>query len=232
MLPSTIPVGEECTFYSWLEAYDFVVSNHCQGDHLCLMFFHNEKENNIMWCSYDNQHTVLAAFPLFLEQDISQGGRMKGLIIQTGEYFTYNHSLYKLCDDEELGQVVRKINAFASTDDAQAAYYLSSLGDADQTPQTKPDCHLVRLIDLEKPRETLCISWLLQKDNTIFFQPVFEEDFPRYRSRNLYNLDWEFLHAGHIFLHGKNSYQICLDDKDRYYISLLPLQIIKSNSPE
>ena len=232
MLSSTIPVGKECSFPSWVEAYDFVVSNHYQGNNLSLMFFHNDEEDCIMWCSYDSKHTVLAAFPLFLEHSLSQGGLMKGHVIQTGEYFIYRNHLYKLCEDAELVQVVRQINVFASTDDAKAAYFLSNIGTLDKTPESQPDCSLVRLINIEKPRETLCISWLLKKDNIIFFQPVFEDDYSIYRSCNINDLNWEFLHAGHIFLHGKNSYQICLDDKDRYYISLLPFQIIKSNSPE
>ena len=232
VLEYTIPVGQECECPSWVEAYSYITINHFHGKQLSLMIFRNDEEANIMWGCYDKNSSNIEAFPLFPEHKLSKNGLMSGFILHIGQYFAYHDNIYQLCEDKELVQVVRRISVFASTDDARAAYFLSSTGERDKTPQEQPQCSLVRLVDLDTPKETLCISWLVKKDNTLFLQPVFDEDFPIYHSHNINNLNWEYMHEGDTFIHGEKAYQICLDDKDLYYIGLLPFRILKNNSPE
>ena len=215
----TIPVGDECTCASQLEARNIALRNNLASDNMNLMVFKTEFQPMLFWCSYDNKKTVKAIFNLFRGDPLPNQVMTQVQTIQTGEYLRHGDQIYLLCEDEFLKQVVRQVSVFATALDANVAYQMSDFSEDDENPDEWPEFYLTRMTEVNKPNETLCYCWYIEKGNHLFLQPIFEEDAEHFRSIPKNCLNWEFLHAGDSFVHDGRTYQVCTDEDEDYYIT-------------
>jgi len=228
---STIPIGQECACGSQLEAVTLAQKAGFNVDTMDIMLITTMNgEKPFCWCHMkDLQYTC---FTIFKEDPPLKSPPKSGLRIQDGEFFRHGTETYQVLRDTKLGQTIRQVSVFDDTLKADVAYRMSDTGQNDPTPEDYPDYDLVRLTEVDKPNKTLCISWFIEKENTIFLQPVFLEDFPEFARTNRNNLNWEFLHTGSKFCHDNRIYQVCKDEDDDYYIAPIcpvPMQVIRCN---
>ena len=145
--------------------------------------------------------------------------------MEINEYIRHKNNYYLLCKDNDYKQVIRQISVFPTSDDVLAVYMLSAEEfDTDNTP---PDIYLVRISLVDKPNETLCISWFIDKEGFPPFFPVFAEDINVFRENNPNSINWEFTYKGDTFKKDNKYYQICTDDNENYYIAKRPTPILR-----
>ena len=217
---STIPIGQECACDSQLEAVSLAQKAGFDVDSMDIMLITTTNgEKPFCWCHMnDLQYTC---FTIFKQDPPLQSPPKSGLRMQDGEFFRHGEDIYQILRDKDLGLTIRQVSIFDDTLKADVAYRMSNTGQNDPIPEDYPDYDLVRLTEIDKPNKPLCISWFIEKGNTIFLQPVFLEDFEEFSKTNRNNLNWEFLSEGDTFTHDNREYQICRDENDDYYIALL-----------
>ena len=215
----TIPVGEECACPSQLEARNVAYNNNLASNNMNLIMFKTDDMPMLFWCSYDNNRTVKAIFNLFRDDPIPQRVMTQVQIIQPGEYLRHGNQIYMLCEDEYLKQVIRQVVVFSTALEANVAYQMSDFAEDDENPEEWPDFYLTRMTEVNKPNETLCYCWYIEKGNHLFLQPIFEDDAEHFRSIPKTSLNWEFLHKGDTFSHDETIYKVCTDEDDDYYIT-------------
>ena len=221
----TISVSDECTCASQLEAQHMAAKAHINidGTHTKLMLVNTfENEHPLCWCVFGEENNELRAFfNLFREDPMPRSLPQSGRQLEEGEYFRHGNDVYITCHDENLGQYVRQLSVFATAQDADAAYHMSDSAVEIKSPEDYPDYYLVRLTEVDKPNQTLCISWYISRENHLMLLPVFNEDYPEFKAVHRNNLNWEFLHTGDTFEHNGCIYQVCEDDNEDYYIAPL-----------
>ena len=230
----TNPDGNECSHASWLDVQNECRRIHARFDNIKLSQVESAKDSMILWLGYNNDDGNAAFFTLFEEDRIPQNQMIQVNIffLEQEGYIRHHTDLYQILSNADLGTVVRKVAIYASALQANVAYKLSASGAQDQTPEEYPNHYLVRLTENDKPEQTLCYAWYIEKENNIFLQPVFCEEEEKFFATNRNHLNWEFLHEGDTFYHDNRTYQISLDENNDYYISPLcpvAMRVIKCN---
>ncbi|MBR1604944.1 MAG: hypothetical protein IJ660_02420 [Alphaproteobacteria bacterium] len=227
----TIPVGKECACGSELEAVTLAHKAGFNVDSMELMLITTlNGEKPFCWCHMkDMEYTC---FTVFKQDPALSSPPKSGLRMADGEFIHHGEDVYQILQNKDLGQTIRQVSIFDTALKADVAYRLSPTGQADKTPEEYPDYYLVRLTKFDNPKDTICISWLIEKEPVRFFQPVFLEDFEKYVKTDPSKLNWEFMHEGETFGHDNRIYQVCKDEDDDYYIAPLcpvPMQVIRCN---
>ena len=222
----TIPVGNHCLVPSLLEAEAIFSQRGTKYKKIRLMHIittHNE--DTLQWCAMNSSADISDILPLFeLDKEIS-GIPLQGKELEINEYIRHKNSYYLICKDNLYKQIIRQISVFATEEDVLAVYMLSA-GEF-VTDNTPPDIYLVKITTVDKPNDTLCISWFIDKEGFPPFFPVFAEDIKVFEENNINNLNWEFMHKGDTFKKDDKYYQICTDDNDDYYIAKRPTPVLK-----
>lgn len=225
IMDCTISVGNECGCSSQLEAERLVALTQTNMHKVVtklMVVTTFGGEHPLCWCAFDKQSNELKAFcNVFKEDPCPHTLPKSGTPLEQGEYFRHGNDIYVICYDEKLGQYVRQMSIFSTTQDADAAYHMADSIPEINGPEDYPDYDLVRLTEVEKPNETLCISWFISRENHLMLWPVFNEDYSEFKAVHRNNLNWEFLKTGDTFKHNGRTYQVCEDEIGDYYIAPL-----------
>ena len=222
----TIPVGNDCIVPSFLEAEAIFNQSSIKYKNIRLMHIlttHNE--DTLQWCAMSSPKDISASIPVFKHDNTITGLPLQGKTLEVDEYIRHKNSYYLICKDNLYKQIIRQISVFATEEDVLAVYMLSA-GEF-VTDNTPPDIYLVKITTVDKPNDTLCISWFIDKEGFPPFFPVFAEDIKVFEENNINHLNWEFMDNGDTFKKDNKYYQICTDENDNCYIAKRPTPILK-----
>lgn len=226
----TVPIGQECSCASQVEAESSFISEQKKCDYVRLMkLITAENKHYFCWCGFDNEAHLRCAHPLFEDDIAPQTPLSHGSPFEEGEYLKYGNDFYLITIDKVLGTLVKQIAIFSTALDAAAVWHMMTM-----TPQTtddnEPDCYLVKISDVSKPDVLICVCWcVLPPKGKGKFIPVFREDRVIFNNIPFNHVNWEYLHEGNTFIHDNTVYQVCKDEIEDYYIAPSPLQIYKRN---
>jgi len=231
----TIPVGNECIVPSLLEAEAIMQQTSVKYKKIKLMHLITSfEEDTLQWCAMPNSKDISAIVPVFENDYQIRGIPIKAKELEIGEYIRHKNNYYTLCKDSDYKQIIKQISIFANYDDILSVYKLSEEEFISQSElNIPPEIYLVRITKVDKPKETLCISWFIDKEEFPPFFPVFAEDIKVFKENNFNTLNWEFMKVGDTFTREGTTYQICSENEEEYYIAKLPkpiFRIIKSES--
>lgn len=216
----TLPVGNECSCASLLEAKNLARNMKLSTDNAHLMLlttFANERP--FCWCYVNDDKSVSAFFNVFHQDPLPQSLPKSGNIMQGGEFIYHDRDMYYIKPDKDLGYVIRRVGIFASQSEAAAVYKMSPTGQTLGKKTDDAEYYLVNLSLVSNPAKKIAVCWYISCANTLYLRPVFIEDEALFNEIDNNDLNWDFLKAGNIFCHNDMIYQVCQDEDEEYYIA-------------
>lgn len=213
----TLPVGNECVIPTYEEAHRFFMAQGWKGN-IKFGLAETETHDIMCWGIRSGKHyRIVSAF-----KDVDKAPILSFDELEPGSRFVYRNRTYLLTRSRDHKLIIREMTALPSEEEIRGS--MEAMGKEDF------NVHVVKMYEIGAKNRFLALSWYIEmpedSDEPDAFMPVFFDDLPILDSVPENSLNWEFLDPGATFVHDKQLWRLCEDEKHGLFVNRLSPKLI------